>query len=127
MLAKALAYNLVDRYSSVERFAEDLERHLTDRPILARPQTLLYRAGKFIARNRFPAAIALLALIGIVVGAAVAIVQKRVAERRFAEVRQLAHYVLFDLYDGVGELGGSTRSSRPDGAARYRLFECPSR
>ncbi len=108
VLAKALAYNVMDRYSSVERFAEDLERHLTDRPILARPQTLLYRAGKFIARNRFPAAIALLAVIGIVVGAAVAVVQKRVAERRFAEVRQLAHYVLFDLYEGVGELGGST-------------------
>ena len=82
---------------------------LTDRPILARPQTFLYRAGKFIARNRFSAAIALLALVSIVVGTAAAIVQKRVAERRFAEVRQLAHYVLFDLYDGVGELGGSTR------------------
>lgn len=109
VLAKALAYNPVNRYSSVDRFAEDLERHLTDRPILARPQTLLYRAGKFIARNRFSAAIALLALVSIILGTATTIVQKRVAERRFAQVRQLAHYVLFDLYDGVGELGGSTR------------------
>jgi eukaryotic-like serine/threonine-protein kinase len=109
VLAKALAYNPVNRYSSVDRFAEDLERHLAGRPILARPQTLLYRAGKFIARNRFSVAIALLALVSIVGGAAAAIVQERVAERRFAEVRQLAHYVLFDLYEGVGELGGSTR------------------
>ena len=108
MLAKALAYNLVNRYSSVDRFAEDLERHLADRPILARPQTLIYRAGKFIARNRLSTAIGLLALVSIVGGAAAAIIQKRVAERHFAEVRQLAHYVLFDLYEGVGELGGST-------------------
>jgi len=109
VLAKALEYNLAYRYYSVDRFAEDLERHLADRPILARPQTFLYRAGKFIARNRFSAAIALLAVVSIVVGAAATIVQKRVAERRFAEVRQLAHYMLFDLYDGVGQLGGSTQ------------------
>jgi len=109
VLAKALSYNVTNRYSSVDRFADDLERHLADRPILARPQTLLYRARKFIARNRFSAAIALLAIVSIIVGAATAIFQKRVAERRFGEVRQLAHYVLFDLYDGVGELGGSTQ------------------
>ncbi len=108
VLTKALSYNVANRYSSVDRFADDLERHLADRPILARPQTLLYRARKFIARNRFSAAIALFAIISIIVGAAAAIFQKRVAERRFAEVRQLAHYVLFDLYDGVGELSGST-------------------
>lgn len=109
VLAKALSYNVANRYSSVDRFADDLERHLANRPILARPQTLLYRARKFMARNRLSAAIALLAIVSIIVGAAAAIFQKRVAERRFAEVRQLAHYVLFDLYDGVGELGGSTQ------------------
>jgi eukaryotic-like serine/threonine-protein kinase len=41
-----------DRYASVDALREDVERYLDGRPVLARPQTMLYRAGKFIRRNR---------------------------------------------------------------------------
>lgn len=40
------------RYASVERMAEDIERWLSGRPIRARPDTLRYRAAKFVGRNR---------------------------------------------------------------------------
>jgi tetratricopeptide (TPR) repeat protein len=109
ILQRALAYAPADRYPSVEQFADDLDRHLADRPILARPQTIGYRARKFVVRHRLPAGIAVLALAAIAAGVASTIVQKRVAEHRFQEVRQLAHYVLFELYDGVSNLSGSTR------------------
>jgi len=109
ILQKALAYAPADRYLSVEQFADDLDRHVANRPILARPQTIGYRARKFVVRHRLPAGIAVLALASIAAGVASTIVQKRVAERRFQEVRQLAHYMLFDLYDGVSNLSGSTR------------------
>jgi serine/threonine-protein kinase len=40
------------RYPSVEALAEDLRRYLAGLPVKARPDTLSYRAGKFIRRHR---------------------------------------------------------------------------
>lgn len=40
------------RYESVAALRDDLQRYLFDRPITARPDTLTYRAGKFVRRNR---------------------------------------------------------------------------
>jgi eukaryotic-like serine/threonine-protein kinase len=109
ILNKALQHDPSQRYQSVERLAEDLSRYLSDRPILARPQTLHYRAAKFASRHRLTVGLAALTLLGIAIGVASTITEKRVAERRFEEVRRLAHYVLFDLYDEVSNLSGSTR------------------
>ena len=39
------------RYASVEQLSEDLRRHLAGRPVLARPDTLRYRAEKFVRRH----------------------------------------------------------------------------
>ncbi len=109
ILDKALRHEPGQRYQSAERLAEDLSLYLANRPILARPQTLRYRATKFVARHRWPVGIAAVMLLGIALGVASTIAEKRVAERRFGEVRQLAHYVLFDLYDDVGNLSGSAK------------------
>lgn len=40
------------RYSSVERFAEDIRRHLENLPVIARKDTARYRAWKFIVRYK---------------------------------------------------------------------------
>lgn len=40
------------RYHSAEQFHEDLQRYLEGQPVLARPDTLLYRAQKFAQRNK---------------------------------------------------------------------------
>ncbi len=39
------------RYASVEQLSQDIERYLGDRPVIARRETLGYRAGKFIRRR----------------------------------------------------------------------------
>ena len=39
------------RYASVEQFASDIRSHLNQVPVLARPDTLRYRASKFVKRN----------------------------------------------------------------------------
>lgn len=109
ILNKALQHDPGQRYQSVERFGEDLRLYLFNRPILARPQTFRYRAAKFISRNRLTVALAVLTLLGAAIGVTSTIAEKRVAERRFDEVRRLAHYVLFDLYDDVSNLSGSTK------------------
>ena len=110
------------RYPSVEQFSEDIRRHLEARPVLARRDTLAYRAGKFVRRNTaasVAAALVVLSLVGGIVMTswqaqrareqeAIAIAEKARAERRFNEVRQLARSVLFDYHDAIKDLSGAT-------------------
>jgi serine/threonine-protein kinase len=49
------------RYQSVEQFSEDIRRHLAGLPVMAREDTLGYRATKFMGRHK--AGIAALALL----------------------------------------------------------------
>jgi len=49
---RALQVEPERRYASVEALAGDLRRHRTGQPVLARPDSVAYRARKFVARNR---------------------------------------------------------------------------
>ncbi|MGH9851442.1 MAG: protein kinase domain-containing protein [Blastocatellia bacterium] len=105
------------RYQSVEQFSEDLRRYLTGLPVTARPDTFVYRASKFAQRHRVAvvaAALVLLSLLGGILATTLAARQARAerahAERRFAQVRKLSNTFLFDFYDKVLELPGSTEA-----------------
>ena len=52
IVSKALKKEPTERYSSVTALADDLSRYLRNEPISARPDTLAYRAGKFVRRYR---------------------------------------------------------------------------
>ena len=80
------------RYGSVNRFADDIFRYLSGRPVLARPDSLTYRAGKFARRNRLALAAAALIMISLVGGLVLAEMQARRAEsaRKFAEIQRQA-------------------------------------
>jgi tetratricopeptide (TPR) repeat protein len=96
------------RYASVDKFADDVRRHLDGHPVSARGASLGYRTAKFVRRNKlFVAAAAVTAIVAIVAFVAV-LQQKRIAERRFEQVRSLAHAVVFDLHDAIAKLPGST-------------------
>ena len=67
IVLKALKKPVAERYASVEAMAEDIERHLSMRPVLARPDSAWYRGRKFIVRNRLAvgtAAALLLTVLG---------------------------------------------------------------
>jgi eukaryotic-like serine/threonine-protein kinase len=51
ILGKALKKNPSERYASVRELADDLRRYLDQKPIAARPDTLSYRAAKFVRRH----------------------------------------------------------------------------
>lgn len=55
IVAVALRKEPERRYLSAARLAEDLERHLAGHPVGARPDTFLYRSGKFLRRHRLAA------------------------------------------------------------------------
>ncbi len=53
ILMRALRARPSERYPSVTAFRQDIERHLSGRPVVARGDTRAYRLQKFIARNRW--------------------------------------------------------------------------
>ena len=50
ILNKALKKAPSERYSAVAELTDDLRRYLDDKPIAARPDTVRYRAAKFVRR-----------------------------------------------------------------------------
>ncbi|MBZ5609466.1 MAG: protein kinase [Acidobacteriia bacterium] len=69
IVLKALCKQPEDRYASVADFAEDIQRHLSGKPIKARKPALLYRATRFARRHRESVATALAVLV-VAAGAA---------------------------------------------------------
>lgn len=63
---KAQHKDATRRYASASALAEDVENYLTDRPIVARPDSLRYRAVKFWRRNRMAASTATAALVAVI-------------------------------------------------------------
>ena len=74
ILAKALRKQPADRYGTVDAFGDDLRRWMRRQTVLARPQSLGYRARMFVFRNRALVAggVALLVLAGAYVEAVIA-------------------------------------------------------
>ena len=62
---KCLSPRPRDRYPSIDSLITDIQRYLGGRPVLARPQTALYRFSKFIRRHRGAAAATLLAAMAL--------------------------------------------------------------
>ena len=91
IVAKALKKNPRERYTSVAALADDLLRYLSHKPITARPDTLAYRAARFVRRNRTAVALSSLVLLTALAGAVGTLLQARTArvERDFA-LRQLS-------------------------------------
>jgi non-specific serine/threonine protein kinase/serine/threonine-protein kinase len=100
------------RYGSVENFAADIRRHLDGHPVSARGASFTYRAAKFVRRNKFIVGAAAAALLVAIVAFIAVLQQKRIAERRFEQVRSLAHSVVFDIHDAIAPLRGSTAARR---------------
>ncbi len=96
------------RYRSVAQLSEDVRRHLEGLPVRARKDTVAYRLGKFLRRNRLPVAAGLLVLASLTAGIVSSTRSAALAARRFAEVRHLAGSFLFEFHDAIQHLPGST-------------------
>ncbi|MBS1824779.1 MAG: protein kinase [Acidobacteria bacterium] len=107
VIAKATSKEPQRRYSSAADFHADLTRYLEGRPVLARESTFPYRAAKFIRRNRGAVAASVLLAAAVAAGVASTLHQARRAERRFQQVRALAHSFVFDVHDRIQSLPGS--------------------
>jgi non-specific serine/threonine protein kinase/serine/threonine-protein kinase len=119
IVLKAIRKEPERRYQSMRQFAEDIERHLDGRPVTARKDTIGYRGEKFVRRHAVGVAAAALVLLTLIGGVIATLVEaqhaekeRALAERRFNEVRQLAHSLMFEIHDSVQDLQGSTPTRR---------------
>ena len=103
IVLKALKKSPAERYPTVEAFAEDLRRHLNHEPVSARPDSLAYRTGKFVVRNRLALGAAAIILLTIVAGAAVSIWQAIEATRQRDRALSLAarNEAVIDFVNGM--------------------------
>jgi eukaryotic-like serine/threonine-protein kinase len=103
IVLKALKKNPAERYPNVEALAEDLRRYLSHEPVSARADSLRYRAGKFIVRNRLAVGAAAIVLVTIVAAAAVSIWQAIEATRQRDRALSLSarNVAVIDFVNGM--------------------------
>ena len=98
IVAKALRKRPERRYSSAEALAADLDRYLEGRPVIARRDTLGYRAGKFVRRNRWGVLTAAGVFLALLVAVVVTSNQARVANDQRAKAEAVADF-LVDIFE----------------------------
>lgn len=124
------------RYASAQQLADDLERYRDGLPVLARRDTLGYRTGKFVRRNRLGVLAASLLLLSLLSGLLATTHQARIAQQEreraesnlaVAETQQAKAEQVTDFLIGIfkisdpGEARGNAITARElldQGAAR---------
>jgi tetratricopeptide (TPR) repeat protein len=119
ILEKALRKEPQERYRTAEQLANDVRAYLAGLPVGARHGTLRYRTSKFAHRHWLGlASAAVLALtlfagvVGVLWQAKVADEQRRRAEARSADLRQLSNSLLSEFDEAIKELPGSTGAQK---------------
>ena len=119
IVAKATAQLPADRYPTVEALAADVDAWEANRPVAAMRGGRGYVLLKFVARNRLPvlagagAALALLLAFGATLVANQRAERARAeAEARFAELRSLAGFMIFDLEGELARTVGNIEARR---------------
>lgn len=108
IVARARATDAAARYPTVAALVADLRAWCATRSVAARGGGWRYAARRFVQRYRWQSAAAALALLATVAGVATVTTLYLRAERRFAEVRALARFMLVDMHDGLEPLAGAS-------------------
>ncbi|MGI9040303.1 MAG: protein kinase domain-containing protein [Gemmatimonadales bacterium] len=89
ILGKALRKAPAERYQTVAAFADDLRRYLRQEPVSARRDSLAYRGGRFLRRNRAAVMLGAIMVVGLPGATVFSVEQMQEARRqRDAAVHQ---------------------------------------
>lgn len=94
IVARALHKDPERRYGSAQALGDDLRRHLEGRPVLAHPDGIGYRFGKFVRRHRLGSAASALAVIAILVAGGIALWQSSQARRAAADMARINTFLV---------------------------------
>jgi serine/threonine protein kinase/tetratricopeptide (TPR) repeat protein len=116
IIMKALDKDRNRRYPSAAEMAADIERHLSNQPVLASPPSNIYRIKKFVKRHKVGVATAslvvlavLLGIAGTTIGMIRAIKAERMAREEAEAVKQVSQFLegLFEVSDPSEARGNS--------------------
>ncbi len=113
IVMKALEKNRTRRYETANGLAMDIQRHLQNEPVSARPPTTVYRISRLIRRNRLVFAAAGLVILALVAGTVISTAQAlraRRAERVAAAERATALEERARAEDLLGFMIGDLRA-----------------
>ena len=97
IVLKALKKSSAERYATAQAFAEDIQRFLDHQPVQARPDSYVYRARKFLYRNKLSMGAAAGIVLALAAGMSIALWQAheaRVEEQRAKAVQDF----LLDIF-----------------------------
>ena len=100
IVCKATAPDPARRYNSVGDMAEDIRRYLSHEPVMARPESIAYRVGKFVRRRRIGVAAMTALVIAIGSGIATTVWQADEAAAQARKAESVKEFVL-SLFAGV--------------------------
>ena len=114
IVLRALRQEPDRRYASVDQLAEDLRRYLAGLPVMAQRDTVRYRVGKFIRRNRTAVAVAITFALTLL-GGIVATTREATLARQERDSARAAQGTAERLNQFLQEL---LASADPDGRGR---------
>ncbi len=125
VVAKALRSAPPERYQTVTEFADELRRYLRSEPVRARPDSITYRAKKFVRRHRAAVALGVVVVLALAGAAAFSLRQMQIARaERNDAIRASRRELAMSELQAV--LAGDTRGAdgKPlDMAGRIQLAE----
>jgi len=105
IVAKALEKDPARRYGSARELAIDIRRYLAEEPIVARPASRIYHLKKFTRRNRGLSAGLALAVLALVSGTIVALLQAHEANVAREEALRSARRATIAAATAAAEVG----------------------
>lgn len=100
IVLKMLSKTPRERYGSVDQLASDIRRHLRDLPVRARDAAVIYRAGKFVRRNRWLLGTAVAFLL-LVAGFTLALFAQLAESRRERDRAQRLSTLMENLFNAA--------------------------
>ncbi|MEJ2702558.1 MAG: protein kinase [Sedimentisphaerales bacterium] len=95
---KAMRKDRARRYRSAAEFADDIENYLRGKPLVAGPESMTYRVGKFVRRHRAVAlavgsvaVVLILATLISTISYVLAVQSREIAEERTEDYRRLLY------------------------------------
>ena len=128
---KALEKDRTRRYETANGLAMDIQRHLDNEPVVARPPGQLYRFQKLVRRNKLAFAAAGAVAVALVLGLGFStwsFIKEKEARRRADAAAAKSQFVAQFLgkhVDGGGSLGGARAATRPF-CRRYWIRRLPA-
>ena len=110
IVVKAIERDRNRRYETANGLGLDIERHLENKPVTARPPTLVYTATRFVRRHRLGVSMLAAAVAALLVAITGIARERTRAEREGAKARAISGFLL-DMLESADPWEGGARQT----------------